>query len=63
MDSGYRSMFTSFEDVVNRRLLINGPSPTAAAPKYFGAAVVRIELVFQIAVILGRDRVLPLRWY
>ena len=56
-------MFTSFEDVVNRRLLINGPSPTAAAPKYFGAAVVRIELVFQIAVILGCDRVLPLRWY
>ena len=50
MDSGYRSMFTSFEDVVNRPPPYQWTfSPTAAAPKYFGAAVVRIELVFQIA--------------
>ena len=45
-------MTTSFEESSIDRLLIKWTETYSRGSQYFGAAVVRIELVFQIAVIL-----------
>lgn len=52
MDSGYRSMSTSFEESSIDPSPYQWTEPYSRGSQYFEAAVVRIELVLQIAVIL-----------